>query len=153
MGGKPEFEISLHARDKVLLENFQNYFQIGNIFIKNNGMISFRIQSPKDLSKIVDHLELYPLKTQKLSDYLLFKEVLKLIINKEHLTFSGLHKIVAIKASINLGLSKSLQAAFPDVIPVPRPLVKNPTLDPEWIAGFASAEACFFVNLKKIQPI
>ena len=28
---KPEFEISLHARDKVLLENIQNYFQIGNI--------------------------------------------------------------------------------------------------------------------------
>lgn len=129
------------------MEEIQSYLQVGNIFIKSTGGISFRIQSPKDLAKIVDHLELYPLKTNKLSDYLLFKEVLNLIIIKEHLTLSGLHKIVSIKASMNLGLSKSLQAAFLNVIPIPRPLVSNPTIEPEWIAGFATAEACFFVNV------
>ncbi|GJJ16196.1 hypothetical protein Clacol_010488 [Clathrus columnatus] len=69
------------------------------------------------------------------------------IDGEEHLTLSGLHKILVIKASMNLGLSKSLQAAFPNVIPVPRPLVINPTIEPEWIAGFATAEACFFVNV------
>lgn len=114
---KPEFEIRL-----------QNYFQVGNIFINSKGGISFRIQSPKDLAKIVAHLDLYPLKTQKFSDYLLFKEVLNLILNKEHLTISGLHKIVAIKASMNLGLSKSLQADFQDIIPIPRPLFNNLTI-------------------------
>ena len=46
---------------------------------------------------------------------------------------------MAIKASMNLGLSESLQAAFPDLLPMSRPLVNNPTIDPEWIAGFASA--------------
>ena len=122
---KPEFEIRLHARDKVLLEEIQNYFQVGNIFINSKGGISFRIQSPKDLAKIVAHLDLYPLKTQKSSDYILFKEVLNLILNKEHLTISGLHKIVAIKASMNLGLSKSLQAAFQNIIPISRPVVKK----------------------------
>jgi len=120
----------LHARDKVLLKEIQNYFQVGNIFINSREGTSFRIQSPKDLAKIVDHLDLYPLITQKLSDYELFKEVLNLILNKQHLTLSGLHKIVAIKASMNLGLSESLQAAFPDVLPMSRPLVNNPTIDP-----------------------
>jgi hypothetical protein len=66
-------------------------------------------------------MDLYPLRTQKFSDYVLFKEALNLILNKQHLTLSGLHKIVAIKAKMNLGLSESLQAAFPDVLPMSRP--------------------------------
>jgi hypothetical protein len=44
---------------------------------------------------------------------------------KEHLTIEGIHKLIAIKASMNLGLSKKLKAAFPDTIPVQRPLVNN----------------------------
>jgi hypothetical protein len=146
---KIEFEIRLHARDKVLLKEIQNYFQVGNIFINSREGISFRIQSPKDLAKIVEFLDLYPLRTQKFSDYVLFKEALNLILNKQHLTLSGLHKIVAIKAKMNLGLSESLQAAFQDVLPMSRPLVNKPSICPEWIAGFASAEGCFFVNIFK----
>lgn len=141
------FEIRLHVRDKVLLEKIQNYFQAGNLFITSNDGISFRIQSTKDLAKLIAHLDKYPLKTQKFSDYILFKEVFNLILNKEHLTISGLHKIVAIKASMNLGLSESLQAAFTNIIPISRPVVNNLPIEPEWFAGFASAEGCFFVNI------
>ena len=47
------------------------------------------------------------------------------MLNKQHLTEEGLHKIVALKASMNLGLSTSLQDAFYKVTPVERPLVKN----------------------------
>jgi len=121
----------LHARDKALLKEIQNYFQVGNIFLNSREGVSFRIQSPKDLAKIVALLDLYPLKTQKFSDYVLFKEALNLILNKQHLTLSGLHKIVAIKAKMNLGLSESLQAAFPDVLPMSRPLVNKPSIGPE----------------------
>jgi len=41
------------------------------------------------------------------------------------LTNEGLQSIVAIKASLNLGLSEDLKAAFPDIIPVSRSLVEN----------------------------
>jgi hypothetical protein len=37
----------------------------------------------------------------------------------------GLGKIVAIKACMNLGLSDQLKAAFPKIIPVPRPIVED----------------------------
>ena len=50
---------------------------------------------------------------------------------REHLTIEGLRKIVAIKASMNLGLSEELKKAFPDIIPFSRSLVKVPnTFDP-----------------------
>jgi hypothetical protein len=109
------------------------------------------------LVSVIKHFDKYPLITFKLADYLLFKEVVGMIQLKEHLTKDGLDKIVAIKASINRGLSQSeeLKTAFPHVIPVNRPLVTLPaleakkTFDPNWLAGFTSGEGCFILNLFK----
>ena len=42
---------------------------------------------------------------------------------KEHLTIEGLHKIIAIRASMNRGLSEKLKLAFLSVVPVVIPLV------------------------------
>jgi hypothetical protein len=42
---------------------------------------------------------------------------------KEHVRTKGLNQILALKASMNNGLSKELKAAFPNIIPVPRPLI------------------------------
>jgi len=55
----------------------------------------------KDLARIIDHFEKYPLITQKRADYEIFKQVFYLIYRKEHLTLPGLQEIVAIKASMN----------------------------------------------------
>jgi len=58
----------------------------------------------------------YSLLTQKKADFLLFKNIIDLMKNKEHLTLEGLKKIVAFKASINLGLSELLLNEFSDII-------------------------------------
>lgn len=58
--------------------------------------------------KIIEHFDNYPLITQKQGDYLLFREAVKLMLRNEHLTLQGLEKILAIKASMNLGLSKKI---------------------------------------------
>ena len=51
---------------------------------------------------------------------------------------------------MNRGLSEKLKAAFPSVVPVDRPVISNQEIpDPKWLAGFTSAEGCFFIkNLK-----
>lgn len=68
------------------------------------------------------HFVKFPLLTKKRADFELFKSVAELISNKEHLTkVGGLDKIVAIRASINLGLSPELRVAFPNATPVLRP--------------------------------
>ena len=153
---KIEFEIGLHVKDKALLEVIQKYIQVGNTFTNSREGMSFRIQSPKGLAKIVEHLDSNSLITQKLSDYVLFKEALNLISNKQHLTLAGLHEIVAIKAAMNLGLSESLKTAFPNVVPRIRPLANIPAagfmLNPEWVAGFAAA-VVFSLIFLNLQPI
>ena len=49
---------------------------------------------------------------------------------------------------MNRGLSEKLKLAFPDVVAVERPLVENAKIpDPNWLAGFTSAEGCFMVRI------
>lgn len=77
---------------------------------------------------ILSHFDNYKLITAqaiKLADYRLFSKGFELFKQKAHLTNEGLQSIVAIKASLNLGLSEDLKAAFPDIIPVSRSLVEN----------------------------
>jgi hypothetical protein len=63
--------------------------------------------------------------SKKRADFELLKQAFVLVQNKEHLTTEGLEKIIAIKATINNGLSEELKANFPNVIPVERPVVEN----------------------------
>ena len=102
---------------------------IGNI-AKQGNYIIYQVFSQKDIPIIIAHFDKYKLITNKLADYILFKQAFELIKNKEHLTPEGFHKILAIKASINNGLSASLKEAFPlrrrGIIPVQRPIVNLP---------------------------
>lgn len=55
-----------------------------------------------------------------------------------------------IRASINNGLSAELKEAFPNSIPVTRPLVVNQEIkDPQWLAGFASGDGSFYIGVAK----
>ena len=78
------------------------------------------VQSLKGLKVIVNHFEKYPLLIKKLEDFKLFSQIVTLVNQKEHLTISGLHKIISLKASMNLGLPESLKTAFPDITPAVR---------------------------------
>jgi len=125
----PSFQIGLHQKDQALLEQIQSFFGVGHIHKHGSLSLLFRIESVKDLAVIRKHLEKFPLITQKRADYELFKQAFLLIEKKEHLTSDGLCKILALKASMNLGLSSGLKAAFGDITPMDRPLVKNQTIE------------------------
>ena len=148
------FIITLHAKDKTLLEQIQKFFGVGKIYTKNNNRIDYVVSSIKELLIIIKHFENFSLITQKRADFELFNSALTLIQNKEHLTMDGLKKIVAIKASINKGLSDKFKTAFPGFIPVIRPLViDQKKKDSFWLAGFTTGEGCFSVFIKKSQSI
>jgi hypothetical protein len=65
---------------------------------------------------IIPFFEKYPLISQKQADFKLFKLIVELINNKEHMTQDGLQKIINLKASLNTGNSGELKALFPHTI-------------------------------------
>ncbi len=51
---------------------------------------------------------------------------------------------------MNKGLSETLLASFPDIIPMVRPSVEQvEKIDPNWLAGFTEAEGSFRAFIKK----
>jgi LAGLIDADG DNA endonuclease family/LAGLIDADG endonuclease len=174
---KPCFKISLHAKDLHLLEKIRAYFGVG-IITKTDKYIPLEVKSLKDISdKIIPHFDKgrappfalqrgggsypappppvgrggpYPLISKKHADFLLFKLAVELLLRKEHLTKEGIIKIVSMRSTLNLGLTSVLKEAFPNIIPVNRPLVKlAKTIDPYWLAGFISGEGCFYISIVK----
>nr|QCW06948.1 hypothetical protein [Drechslerella brochopaga] len=146
----PGFSIGLHKKDLSLLEKIQSYFGgIGTISKQTKNSIQFRIFSIKDLKIIIDHFEKYPLITKKQIDYKLFKQALELIENKEHINLDGFQKIVNMRASMNKGLPNSLKDSFSNVTIIEMAFTPLNIQDPNWLAGFAEGEGCFFVKTTK----
>lgn len=154
---EPSFEISLHLKDLDLLNQIRNYFgNISSIRIRNdNKLCVFSVRSLDDIvSTILPHFDNYPLITKKRADYLLFKKVILMMQQKEHLTKEGVENIISIRAAMNIGLTPALKGAFPLSVPVQRPVVNNLTtsltsqvISPKWMLGFASGEGCFSISL------
>jgi hypothetical protein len=146
---KPIFSISVHNRDRNILESIQRTLSVGKIYKKGPDSIQYRVSSLKNLYVIIEHFNKYPLITQKLADYLLFKKSIDLIKNKEHLTEKGLLKLVSIKASLNLGLSDKFKKSFPNIIPEIKPTIEFTEIkDSNWLRGFIEAEGCFQVIIQ-----
>nr|YP_010608742.1 hypothetical protein PNX16_mgp029 [Drechslerella dactyloides]WAN89822.1 hypothetical protein [Drechslerella dactyloides] len=140
------FEICLHKKDLELLKLIQQALGgVGNISKHSDKSIQLKVGSVKDLELIVNHFDKYPLITQKCADYFLFKQALELVKNKKHLTLEGIQNLINIKASVNLGLSDKLKVAFPNTVPVSRPLINEEIKDSNWLSGFISAEGCFLI--------
>lgn len=117
----------LNEKDLVLLEKIQSFFKVGNIRTnKSNNAVCFSVQSVKDLhSVILPHFNKYPLISQKRTDFELFKLVIDMMLNKQHLNLSGLQTIVNIRAAINKGLSAKLKEYFPNTVPMVKPLFSS----------------------------
>ena len=145
------FKISLHKNDRALMEKIRVYFKgVGNISKDKEDSIQYQVSSIKDLAIIIEHFDNFPLITHKLADYILFKQAFNLINRKEHISLSGLQSLVAIKASINLGLSDALKAAFP--ASNGRPLIIDQKIkDPNWLVGFVEGEGCFLIDAFKAE--
>ena len=106
------------------MELIQKFFGVGKITPLTKDSVQFKVTSLKDIiNVIIPHFDKFPLITQKRADFELLKLIVEMMSRKEHLTIEGLQQIVNIRASMNKGLSPELKMAFPNTIPVKRPLI------------------------------
>nr|YP_010721260.1 LAGLIDADG homing endonuclease [Cyathus striatus]WDS46411.1 LAGLIDADG homing endonuclease [Cyathus striatus] len=150
---RPSFEIGLHSKDTAILHKIKNFFGVGLVTIrkfKDTG--SFSVTKINDLSNIiVPHFREFPLQSQKREDFETWAKIVKLMVNKEHLTESGLVKIMELKSILNKGLTKGTN----DILFV-KPLIRAihlvnssefKTIDPYWISGFVDGDGSFSVKI------
>jgi hypothetical protein len=121
------FVITLHEKDIALLHGIESFFGVGKVrSYSKQGFVVYSVSALKDLANvIIPFFEKYPLLTQKRADFLLFKSVVELMSNKEHLNTQGIQKILSIKSVLNKGLNETLRKRFPNIIPATRPLIET----------------------------
>ena len=149
------FQIKLHVRDyPILLRIKHSLGGIGTVS-SNQSSCAFRVKKLSDLIELMIFFDKYPLITKKHADYILFKQIINLMVNKEHNTLEGIQKIVNIKASLNTGLAENLNKAFPNTIPSQRledsNIPQGNKINPEWMAGFCTGESNFFITIAERQ--
>jgi hypothetical protein len=145
----PMFTIGLDLKDLDLLVQIKDFFKTGNIYISKRGVVYYTVGSVKDIVKyIIPHFDKYPLVTQKLKDFVLFKEIVLLMEKGEHNILPGLKKVFSLKVNLNKGLPTAVKEEFPDLLPSVLPELKLPlSLNPNWLAGFITAEGSFYISL------
>jgi hypothetical protein len=97
---KPEFEIELRADDREILERIVITIGCGKIYdcsYERYGWYphaKFKVTSARDLEeKVFPFLDKYPLQAKKRKVYILFREIVLMIRNKQHLNEKGFEKI------------------------------------------------------------
>ena len=100
------FGTNLHIRDKQLLVAIANYLTIWPIHIyegKSQQSAVLQIRSYSQIvSKVIPFFNEYPIIGVKSLDFADFNKVAELVKDKEHLTKSGLKKILNIVEGMNL---------------------------------------------------
>ena len=93
---RPSFSISQNRKSKAVLEEIQKYFGCGFVrFSRGDQTYKYEVRSMKEIKdKVIPHFEKYPLKTNKLQDFTIFKEIVNLVSENKHRNTEYLKEIV-----------------------------------------------------------
>ena len=89
----PEFRVVQHERDERVLNELRRFFNAGKVVVNHGTRKELRIRKISELKQVISFFEQYPLQTKKRKDFEIFKKILELMEQKEHLTVKGLTKI------------------------------------------------------------
>ena len=98
-----QFSITQHSRDEKLMLKLKDFLKCGFLkYSKNQPLVIFVVTRLSDIQNIiVPFLEKNTLQGIKYKDYLDFVQIMRMMVNKDHLTIQGLHKIKEIKSGMN----------------------------------------------------
>ena len=104
----------------MLLRIKSYFYEIGTIITNDNyNFVIYKVYSLDEIIKvIIPHFNNYPLITQKRSDFTVWKDIVQLMKEGQHLKKESLIKIVCLKANLNKGLSSKLKGYFSDRIKI-----------------------------------
>ena len=108
----PELRIVQHKKNIHVLKKIQKIFGYGIIRRNHGDRFELRVRKIENLNKITKFFDENPLQTTKRNDFELFKEIMSLINQKQHLTRDGLKRIAKLSSKMNRKIkSKFLESS------------------------------------------
>ncbi|KAG2189659.1 hypothetical protein INT45_004887 [Circinella minor] len=151
----PKFTLTQHIKDKPLLEEIKSELGVGFISTSRDA-VNYSVSSvPQIKNKILPLFEQSPLRAGKLESYLIFKKVVEMMENKEHLTKEGLAKIINMSYFMNTASSRTndnrqellKRIGFEGISEIEKLTI--PTLSPinlDFIRGLTDGDGSFFIG-------
>ena len=103
----PEFRVTQHERDVVLLERIRDFFGFGSVRPNHGDRMDYRVRGLNDLNETVKFFERNPLRSKKRSDFETFAEIIRMMNDDLHLTKPGLDRIARLASTMNEGVTRS----------------------------------------------
>ena len=98
----PEFTVVQHQKDIQILHALKAYFKCGVVRTNHGDRYAYRVRGIEHLTSIIiPFFEKHSLKTKKNLDFLAFRDVLKMMQQKKHLTEEGIVTIQKIVVTMN----------------------------------------------------
>lgn len=113
----PVFQVYQHMRYRKLLEQLQLFFGCGNVRPKggNSSVLTFAVESMRDIEdRILPFFDKYELIVKR-NDYKAFREIVRAMRRKEHLTLNGFERLVRLAYSMN-GVGKQRARKIEEIL-------------------------------------
>lgn len=167
---KPIFVLTQDISEKEMFKQLHKYLGIGYI-VTNKINVSLYITSLHELdSKLFTVFDKYQLKYGKLTAYLIFKSIVKKMLNKEHLKLEGLIEIIYYGFQLNKDISRRTEESKQKLFnfltnkhgKLPSPSYKEPSykavttntkmnLSLDFVSGLIDGDGSFNVSFQ-IKP-
>jgi len=97
----PEFVVVQHKRDVAVLHALKAFFKCGVVRTNHGDRMCYRVRRLEHLRDIIiPFFEKHAMKTRKQQDFLLFRDVVRMMGDGEHLTGEGLSRIRLLRARL-----------------------------------------------------
>lgn len=104
IGWKVDLSFNVSQKGAEIPMLFQKTLECGTIRYRKDGVCYFEVRKFSDLqNKVIPFFERYPLQSKKANDYKIFKEIIQLVLAKEHLTFDGMKRLLLLREPMNSG--------------------------------------------------
>lgn len=118
IGWQPVLSFNVSQREITLLELMKNYFECGIIKRRKDGLHSYDVTNPKDIQeKIIPFFDKYQfLSDYKKKNYHVFKKIVKIMSDKEHLKPNGFNKLLILRKKLNKGKGRKRKYTLKTVL-------------------------------------
>lgn len=115
---QPVLSFNVSQRDITVLNLMKQYFQCGIIKRRKDGLYSYDVTNPLALQSIIIPFFIkYPIISKdKNFNFLIFVKAVELMVNKRHLTPSGLLELIDLRERINLGKGRKRKYTKENII-------------------------------------
>ncbi len=125
MGWQVVLTFNVSQKERHILAYFKRYLGCGRLNERTDGICYYTVSNPRSImERIIPFFEHYRFLSQrKLYNFAIFKQIVRLVADNQHLNSHGLQEIINLRERLNLGKGRKRKYTISDY---QRSLKENP---------------------------